>query len=64
MNVYYKYHKNTVYITLNGFASKESIRNFNKKILYITNSKNIVINTKMVENKDILFGTFITVDNI
>ena len=58
MNSYFEYRKKSLYITLNGIASKENIKKFKKKLYYVIseyNINNIVVNLKMVDNKDSIY---------
>ena len=61
MNTYFEYRKKSLYITLSGIPSKESIKKFRKKLYYVSseyNITNIVVNLKMIDNKDSLYDLF------
>ena len=59
MNSIFKCQKNSIYITLIGNASKENIKEFKKKFYYLSKKyNNIVIDFKMVENKELLYDLF------
>ena len=61
MNTYFEYRKKSLYITLSGIASKELVSKFKKKLYYVIseyNISNIVVNLKMVDNKDSLYDLF------
>jgi len=61
MNSYFEYRKKSLYITLSGIASKEYVKKFRKKLYYVIseyNINNIVVNLKMIDNKDSLYDLF------
>ena len=59
MNSIFKCQKNSIYITLIGNASKENIKEFKKKLYYLSKKyNNIVIDFKMVENQELLYDLF------
>ena len=61
MSSYFEYRKKSLYITLSGIASKDGIKKFRKKLYYVIseyNINNIVVNLKMIENKDSLYDLF------
>ena len=58
MNSYFEYRRKSLYITLSGIASKETIKKLRKKLYYVIseyNISNIVFNLKMVDNKDSIY---------
>ena len=58
MNSYFEYHKKSLYVTLNGIVTKESVKKFRKKLYYVINEyniNNIVINLKMIDNKEYVY---------
>jgi len=61
MNTYFEYRKKSLYITLSGIVSKDSIKKFKKRLYYVIseyNINNIVVNLKMIDNKDSLYDLF------
>ena len=61
MDTYFEYRKKALYITLRGIASKDAIKKFKKKLYYVINEyniNNIVVNLKMIDNKDSLYDLF------
>jgi len=58
MNSFFEYRRKTLYVTLNGVVSKDSIKKFRKKLYYVINEyniTNIVVNLKMIENKELIY---------
>ncbi len=61
MNSYFEYRRKSLYITLSGIVSKENIKKFKKKLYYVISEyaiDNVVVNLKMIENKDALYDLF------
>ena len=58
MNTYFEYLRKALYVTLSGICSKDSVKKFKKKLYYVINEyniNNIVVNLKMVENKESIY---------
>ena len=58
MDSYFEYRRKSLYVTLSGMASKENIKKFRKKLFYVIseyNINNIVVNLKMIDNKDSIY---------
>ncbi len=58
MNIYLEYRKKALYVTLSGNASKDNVKRFKKKLYYFIseyNINNIVVNLKMIDNKDSIY---------
>ena len=58
MDSYFEYRKKSLYITLSGVTSKEGIKKFRKKLYYIIgeyNISNIVLNLKMIDDKEAIY---------
>ncbi len=58
MKTYFEYRRRSLYITISGDAKKENVRRFKKKLYYVINEyniNNIVVNLKMIDNKELLY---------
>lgn len=58
MKTYFEYRKKSLYITISGIASKDNVRKFRKKLYYVIseyNINNIVVNLKMIDNKECIY---------
>ncbi|MCI5702733.1 MAG: hypothetical protein MR265_01900 [Erysipelotrichaceae bacterium] len=58
MKTYFEYRRKALYVTLSGICSKDSVKKFKKKLYYVINEyniNNIVVNLKMVENKESIY---------
>ncbi len=61
MDTYFEYRKKSLYVTLRGIATKDAVKKFRKKLYYVIseyNINNIVVNLKMIDNKDSLYNLF------
>ena len=58
MKTYFEYRRKALYVTLSSICSKDSVKKFKKKLYYVINEyniNNIVVNLKMVENKESIY---------
>ena len=58
MKTYFESRRKALYVTLSGICSKDSVKKFKKKLYYVINEyniNNIVVNLKMVENKESIY---------
>jgi len=58
MKTYFEYRRKSLYITVSGNATKENVRKFRKKLYYVIseyNINNIVVNLKMIDNKESIY---------